>query len=330
MHTDTDMIRKRIMQEMMALEEERMERMKTNPGSRRRNGVNVEDEATVQRAVNKDDPSAAMFRESWAAKKARIRAASPYGHYESWDVFSVIVKTGADLRQEQLAIQLIHEFSRIWAETGCRCWVRYFRILVTSENSGIMETVTDAVSVHSIKKEAYSRNALLAAKDGQQQGQSNGAKIATYSLWDHYLDNFGDASSAKLNRARDRFVESLAGYSIISYLLQIKDRHNGNILVDGDGRLIHIDFGFMLGISPGGVGFEAAPFKLTQEYIDILGGLESERFGQFKALVKQGFRDVRKHAERIITIVELMQKGEFEGSLYIGWLYAFFRASKFG
>ncbi len=67
-------------------------------------------------------------------------------------------------------------------------------------------------------------------------------------------------------------MRSLAGYSIISYLLQIKDRHNGNILVDDEGRLIHIDFGFMLGISPGGVGFEAAPFKMPQEYIDILVG----------------------------------------------------------
>ena len=59
-----------------------------------------------------------MFRESWAAKKARIRAASPYGHLPSWDVFSVIVKTGADLRQEQLAVQLIGEFGRIWEEKG--------------------------------------------------------------------------------------------------------------------------------------------------------------------------------------------------------------------
>lgn len=303
-HTDTEMIRKRIMQEMMALEEERMERMKTGSQkvgvSGRRPTITVEDEATVLRAVNKDDPSAAMFRETWAAKKARIRASSPYGHLPSWDVFSVIVKTGADLRQEQLAVQLINEFGRIWTECDSRIWVRYFRILVTSENSGLMETVTDAVSVHSIKKEAYAR--------AQKESAGEGGKITTYSIFDHFVNTYGDPSSAKFNRARDRFMESLAGYSIISYLLQIKDRHNGNILLASDGRLIHIDFGFMLGISPGGVGFEAAPFKLTQEYIDILGGLGSPKFEEFKKLMRQGFKDVRKAAERIIMIVELMQK----------------------
>lgn len=301
-HTDTEMIRKRIMQEMMALEEERMERMKAGPRrlgpSGHRPTTTVEDEATVLRAVNKDDPSAAIFRETWAVKKARIRASSPYGHLPTWDVFSVIVKTGADLRQEQLAVQLIKEFGRIWQECNSKIWVRYFRILVTSESSGLMETVTDAVSVHSIKKEAYART----------QRENEGGKITTYSIYDHFVDTYGDPASAKFNRARDRFIESLAGYSIISYLLQIKDRHNGNILLASDGRIIHIDFGFMLGISPGSVGFEAAPFKLTQEYIDILGGLDSLKFDEFKKLMRQGFKDVRKEAERIIMIVELMQK----------------------
>lgn len=98
-------------------------------------------------------------------------------------------------------------------------------------------------------------------------------------------------------------------YSIISYLLQLKDRHNGNILVDKHGHIIHIDFGFVLSNSPGSIGFEMAPFKLSQDYIDILGGLESEKWAEFRSLFRRAFRDVRKHAERIITIVELMQHG---------------------
>lgn len=307
-HAETEAIRKRIMEEMAALEEERMRRMKAGgrqvsasraararKGGSKQGQITEDEEEAVLRAVNKDDPSAAMFSESWAAKKQRIRASSPYGHLANWDVFSVIVKTGADLRQEQLAVQLINEFGRVWQETGSKCWVRYFRILVTSENSGLMETITDAVSVHSIKKEAYSR-------------MSEEDKSAGYTLYDHFLATYGPSTSTSFSKARSLFMESLAGYSIISYLLQIKDRHNGNILVDGDGRLIHIDFGFMLGISPGGVGFEAAPFKMPQEYIDILGGLESSTFEEFKLLMRQGFRDVRKHAERIIMLVELMAK----------------------
>ena len=42
----------------------------------------------------------------------------------NWDCVPVIVKTGGDLRQEQLAVQLIHEFQHIWAEEKCPCWVK--------------------------------------------------------------------------------------------------------------------------------------------------------------------------------------------------------------
>lgn len=71
---------------------------------------------------------------------------------------------------------------------------------------------------------------------------------------------------------------------------------------------IDIDFGFMLSNSPGSVGFEMAPFKLPQEYIDILGGIHGEKFAEYKALMKAAFLAVRKHSENILLLTEMMCK----------------------
>ncbi|RDX56656.1 kinase-like protein [Lentinus brumalis] len=296
-------IRDRIMEEMLALEEERMARMKengVNEGSLRMAPANghlktAEDEGIIRRELSKADPSAVVFSESWAAKKARVRQASPYGHLANWDCVSVIVKTGGDLRQEQLAVQLIQEFEKIWKDENCQCWVRYFRILITGNSSGLVETITDAVSIHSIKKAEYARR--LAE-----------GRLGHVTLLDHFKSTYGDPTSAKYVRAQRNFAKSLAGYSLVTYLLQIKDRHNGNILLDRDGHLIHIDFGFMLSNSPGNIGFEAAPFKLPLEYIEVLGGLDSPAYREFLKLFKEGFDAARKHCDRIVTLVELMQK----------------------
>ncbi|KAF9246501.1 kinase-like protein [Melanogaster broomeanus] len=291
-HTEAAAIRDRIMQEMLALEEQRMARMREGEigiGDSANGGMKTdEDEGIIKRELNKVDPSAVVFSESWAAKKSRIRHGSPYGHSANWDCVSVIVKTGDDLRQEQVAVQLIQEFERIWKEESCQCWVRYFRILVTGASSGLVETITDAVSIHSIKKAEYARR--LAE-----------GRLGYVTLMDHFKLTNGDPSTAKFVRAQRNFAKSLAGYSIITYLLQIKDRHNGNILLDREGHLIHIDFGFMLSNSPGNIGFEAAPFKLSPEYVEVLGGVTGEPFLEFKRLFREGFEAARKHCDRIIS-----------------------------
>lgn len=250
----------------------------------------------IQRKGDEDDPSAATFGEAWSVKKERIRKSSPYGWMKNWDVLSVIVKTGADLRQEAFACQLIQVCDDIWKDAKVPVWVERMRILVTGESSGLIETITNGISLHSIK-----RSLTLAAIES---GQNPRRRIA--SLKDHFLKAFGLPESDAYLAAVDAFKRSLAAYSIISYVLQLKDRHNGNVLIDNEGHIIHIDFGFMLSNSPGSVGFEAAPFKLTQDYVDVLGGVSSTHFDDYKQLCKQSFQALRHSADNLIDLINIM------------------------
>ncbi|CAD2109147.1 hypothetical protein YYG_01637 [Plasmodium vinckei petteri] len=220
-----------------------------------------------------------LWGELFEDKKKKIRKMSPYGKLKSWDLKCAIVKGGDDLRQELLASQLIKQFKIIFDNAGLPLWLRPYEILVTGSNSGIIEYVHDTCSVDSLKK-----------------------KFGTDSISTIFNIAFAD----NIFEAKKNFIESYAAYSLISYLLQVKDRNNGNMLLDSDGHLIHIDYEFMLTNSPGNMNFETSPFKLTQEYLDIMDGENSENFEYFRRLVVSGFLEARKHSEEIILLVELM------------------------
>ena len=101
----------------------------------------------------------------------------------------------------------------------------------------------------------------------------------------------------------------MAAYSLVSHLLGLKDRHNGNILLDNKGHVIHIDFGFLLGTAPGGsFSLERVPFKLTAEHVEAMGGWQSDRFADFVVLLCCGFSALQKHSSKILALVEVMAR----------------------
>ena len=159
-----------------------------------------------------------------------------------------------------------------------------YEILITSSSSGLLEFLQNTCSVDGIKKKMITDSKSL------------------YLFYKKYFkENFEEA---QIN-----FTRSLAAYSLICYYLKIKDRHNGNILIDMYGNIIHIDFGFILGISPGGINFENAPFKLTKEYVEIMGGIDSLYYQMYKDLMVKGMIICKKYVDDIINIAEIMSKG---------------------
>ncbi|KAL2084596.1 hypothetical protein ACEWY4_020114 [Coilia grayii] len=241
-----------------------------------------------------EDPSAVALKEPWQEKVRRIREGSPYGHLPNWRLLSVIVKCGDDLRQELLAYQVLKQLQSIWEQERVPLWIKPYKILVISSDSGMIEPVVNAVSIHQVKKQSQ------------------------LSLLDYFLQEHGNYTTEAFLTAQRNFVQSCAGYCLICYLLQVKDRHNGNILLDAEGHIIHIDFGFILSSSPRNLGFETSAFKLTSEFVDVMGGLDGDMFNYYKMLMLQGLIAARKHMEKVVQIVEIMQQGSqlpcFHGS----------------
>ncbi|KUF94595.1 hypothetical protein AM588_10004823 [Phytophthora nicotianae] len=202
-------------------------------------------------------------------------------------------KSFDDLRQEVLVMQLISYFQQIFELEKLPLRLHPYRILSTGSSTGLIEVVSNAMSLDGVKKTPGFKN--LRSHFEQMYGEATNNSEG---------DENGEGAEL-LHQAKLNFIHSLAAYSIVCYILAIKDRHNGNIMLDIEGYIIHIDFGFCR--APGGsFSFETAPFKLTAEMVDVLGGRHSSNFQYFTDLCVQGALAARKHAETIYTLVEVM------------------------
>uniref|UniRef100_K3WM55 1-phosphatidylinositol 4-kinase n=1 Tax=Globisporangium ultimum (strain ATCC 200006 / CBS 805.95 / DAOM BR144) TaxID=431595 RepID=K3WM55_GLOUD len=235
----------------------------------------------------RSDQPLVIFTERWADKERRIQATSEFGDVPGWRLLPVIVKSNDDLRQEQLAAQLIQQFAKVFDEANVPVFLRPYDVIAISSTSGLVEAIADTISIDSLKRNDRAFTTLL----------------------DFFVRHFGDPSSSEFRKARSNFVRSMAGYAIVCYLLQVKDRHNGNILLDAEGHIIHIDFGFILSNNPGNMAFEQAPFKLTSDFVELMGGPRSASFRHFRSLCVRAFLVARKYRHRFILLVEMMLNG---------------------
>ena len=228
-----------------------------------------------------------VFGETLDSQEARLKYQSQYGYLNSYKVCKVLIKSGEDLRQEQFASQLINEFAQIFKIEEVDVYLYPYEIISTGNNAGIIEVCPNSISLDELKHKISFE-------------QNNSLKT--------FYENYFGKGSKKYKKAVRNLVRSLAGYSLVCYFLQIKDRHNGNILINNEGYLIQIDFGFFLSNAPGGE-FEKAPFKLTDEVIEVIGGIDSKYFQIFRKLMWKGMIAISKHYEKIMILVEMMYCG---------------------
>ncbi len=101
----------------------------------------------------------------------------------------------------------------------------------------------------------------------------------------------------------DNYIKSCAGYCVITYLLGVGDRHLDNLLITEDGRMFHIDFGYILGRDPKPY---PPPMKITREMIEGMGGSQSEETKRFRSYCYNCFLILRKNANLVLNLFNLM------------------------
>jgi phosphatidylinositol 3-kinase len=154
--------------------------------------------------------------------------------------YKVIVKTGDDLRQDQLVMMMIKLMDGLLKRASLDLCLTPYSVIATSPTSGMVEFVDGSIPVSQVL--ANYNNSIM--QFFQACAPQKGAK---YDMRPDVISNY---------------VRSCAGYCVLTYLLGVGDRHLDNILITKAGHFFHIDFGFMFGRDPKPL---PPAFRLTRE-----------------------------------------------------------------
>lgn len=194
--------------------------------------------------------------------------------------YPIIFKTGDDLRQDQLVIQIITLMNNLLLKENLDLKLTPYSILATSPQTGAVQFVPSIA--FSTITEKYKGSVLA------------------------YLRTTNPDASGPLGIRKetlDTYVKSCAGYCVITYILGVGDRHLDNLLLTPQGNFLHIDFSFILGRDP-------KPFapliKISKEMIEGLGGTNSTHYAQFRAHCFTAYTTLRKSSALVLNLFALM------------------------
>ena len=200
--------------------------------------------------------------------------------------YSVIFKKGDDLRQDQLILQMVRIMDRLLKRDGLDLRMTPYNALATSagkdvsDASGLLECVPNCFPLSNIIEKFRDIRTFFA--------QYNPDPLSPMGFYPDVLESF---------------VKSCAGYCVVTYILGVGDRHLDNLMLCRDGRLFHIDFGYILGKDPKPF---PAPMRIVKEMIEAMGGVNGEPYRMFQRYCCEAYNILRKSVNLFLSLFNLM------------------------
>ncbi|XP_077582382.1 phosphatidylinositol 4-phosphate 3-kinase C2 domain-containing subunit beta isoform X2 [Stigmatopora nigra] len=233
-----------------------------------------------------DVQACSFFNSNAVPLKLAFRNAEPSG-----DNVCVIFKSGEDLRQDMLTLQVIRIMNKIWIREGLDMRMVIFKCFSTGRGRGMVEMIPQADTLRKIQV---------------GRGVTGSFKDRPLADW-LQRHNPGEG---QYDKAVENFIYSCAGCCVATYVLGICDRHNDNIMLKTSGHMFHIDFGKFLGHAQmfGNIKRDRAPFVFTSDMAYVINGGDkpSSRFHDFVDLCCEAYNLIRKHAQLFLNLLALM------------------------
>ncbi|PNF20743.1 Phosphatidylinositol 3-kinase catalytic subunit type 3 [Cryptotermes secundus] len=193
--------------------------------------------------------------------------------------YVAIFKHGDDLRQDQLILQMITLMDKLLQKEKLDLKLTPYRVLATSTRHGFLQYIESTPVAEVLATEGSIQNFFRK----------------------HHPSETGPFGIAP--DVMETYTSSCAGYSVITYLLGVGDRHLDNLLLTTSGKLFHVDFGYILGRDPKPL---PPPMKLSKEMVEAMGGINSEYYYKFRKQCYTAFLHLRRNSNLMLNLFSLM------------------------
>ncbi|CAC9541356.1 phosphatidylinositol 3-kinase-like protei [Leishmania infantum JPCM5] len=242
--------------------------------------------------------------------------------------YRFLLKGHEDMRQDERVMQFIRLIDTIFqsdnAASAIGLSIPQYAVIPLTDNVGVVGWVENTETIYKMLEtyrqahevSIYEEVNLIMKKGGldtiedyhrlpkqQRKALLNYAMENTpknelrHIFWDH-----NDTCEQWLSY-RQTYGQTLAAMSMVGYVLGLGDRHLNNLMLQGNGTVVHIDFGDCFEVAMHRALYaEAVPFRLTRLLVCALGitGVD----GLYRMTCELAMKNLHRHSENLLSILE--------------------------